>query len=152
VDEVIPNDTMANFVEILLIEDNEDDARLTFRALKKHNLSQRVCWMRDGEEVSDFLLFTDHHNDSEKKLKLILLDLKLPKINGLQILKEIKDHRVMKMVPVVVLTSSKEERDIFESYELGVNSYLIKPINFSEFEDLVWEISRYWLIHNHKPN
>ena len=138
-------------VNVLLIEDNESDARLSFLAFEKHDLANRVHWVRDGEEALEFLLEPDNIEKRRKDLKLILLDLKLSKIDGLQLLQKIKIHRFYSAVPVVILTSSKEEKDIIESYERGANSYIIKPIDFTEFVDMVRIIKVHWLVLNQRP-
>jgi len=131
-------------VEILLVEDNPDDAELTIRALKKHNLSNTLLHLEDGEKAIDFLF------SKEPKIfpRLILLDLKMPKVDGIEVLKRLKSDEDRKVIPVVVLTSSKEERDIVESYKLGVNAYIVKPVDFKKFVDAVSEIGLFWLIQN----
>ena len=147
---------MSNFdgVEILLVEDNPADAELTLHALQKHNLSNRIQHARDGEEALDFIFcrgaFSARH--AETGPRLILLDLKLPKIDGLQVLREIKSDPVTKPIPVIILTSSKEERDLVNSYQLGVNSYIQKPVNFAEFQDVVRQLGMYWLLLNAAPS
>jgi CheY-like chemotaxis protein len=140
-------------VEILLIEDNPSDVKLTLRALQKHNFENKVFVVNDGEEALDFIYSRGKYEkkDINEKLKVILLDLKLPKINGLEILKVLKSDEKMKKIPVVVLTSSKEERDLIASYELGVNSYIVKPLDFNQFTKSVEDIGLYWLILNEHP-
>jgi CheY-like chemotaxis protein len=142
-----------NEVEILLVEDNPADVELTLRALKKNNIANRVEVAGDGEEALDFLFARGKY--SERRVvslpKLILLDLKLPKIGGLEVLKEVKANPITKMIPVVILTSSKEERDIIDSYSLGVNSYIVKPVDFSKFVDSVRDLGMYWLLINQPP-
>lgn len=137
-------------VEILLVEDNPSDAEMALRALRKNNLSNKVLVVSDGEEALDYLYsrgkFADKNISSRPKI--ILLDLKLPKIDGMEVLRTIKSDPVKKMVPVIVLTSSQEERDIFESYQLGVNSYIVKPVNFDNFSDAVRDLGLYWLLLN----
>ena len=145
---------MDNEVEILLVEDNPNDAELAMRALKKNNLANNVIRVCDGEEALDFI-FARGQFKSRVKLnvpKLILLDLKLPKIDGLEVLKIIKADPVTKLIPVVVLTSSKEEKDMIESYRLGVNSYIVKPVDFDKFIDSVRDIGLYWLLLNQQPD
>lgn len=140
-------------VEILLVEDNPYDAELALRALKKNNLSNHVELVNDGEQALDFIFARGKYSarDVHERPKLILLDLKLPKINGLEVLKVIKNEEETKIIPVVVLTSSKEERDIVDSYRLGVNSYIVKPVDFEKFVDAVRELGFYWLLLNQHP-
>jgi two-component system response regulator len=145
---------MNHEVEILLVEDNPSDAELALRALKKNNLANNVIRVCDGEEALDFIFARGPFKD-KKKLnipKLILLDLKLPKINGLEVLKIIKNDPITKIIPIVVLTSSKEENDMIESYRLGVNSYIVKPVDFDKFIDSVKDIGLYWLLLNQQPD
>jgi len=140
-------------VEILLIEDNPHEAALTIRSLKKHNLANRLKHIDDGAEALEFL-FSKELNDENKHAlnpKLILLDLKLPKVDGLEILRRLKADMRTNMIPVVVLTSSKEERDIIESYKLGINSYIVKPVNFESFARAISELGMYWLLLNQNP-
>lgn len=134
-------------VEILLVEDNMDDAGLTIRALKKHNLANDLLHLKDGEEALDFLFSENTINNP----RLILLDIKMPKVNGIEVLQRLKADQTKKAIPVVVLTSSKEERDIIESYRLGVNAYIVKPVNFEKFLDAVSEIGHFWLVLNQPP-
>jgi len=142
-----------NQIEILLIEDNHQEAELTIRSLKKHNLSNKLLHIDDGEEALDFIFSRGRYanNMSTPNPKLILLDLKLPKVDGLEILKQIKSDERTKTIPVSILTSSKEEKDIIESYALGVNSYIVKPVNFESFSNAVSELGLYWLILNESP-
>jgi two-component system, response regulator len=136
--------------EILLVEDNPDDAELALNALKKHNLANKVHWVEDGEEAIDFLYATGKYKGRHagNKPKLILLDLKLPKVDGMEVLKKIKTDEKMKTIPVVILTSSREESDIINGYQLGVNSYIVKPVDFEQFSKSVLELGLYWLILN----
>ena len=140
-------------IEILLIEDNPDDAELTIRALKKHNLANKLVWVKDGAEAMDFIFAAGAYagRSSNNHPKLILLDLRLPKVDGLEVLQRIKADEQTKAIPVVVMTSSTEDRDIVESYKLGVNSFLSKPVGFDEFVKMVSEIGLYWLLLNRPP-
>ena len=140
-------------VEILLVEDNPADAELTLRALKKRNLANRVIRVSDGEEALNFIFARGPFNGRqiEQKPRVILLDLKLPKVDGLEVLQAIKSDPRTQQIPIVVLTSSKEERDIVESYRLGVNSYIVKPVDFDKFSAAVDELGLYWLLLNQPP-
>ena len=140
-------------VEILLVEDNPTDVELTLRALKKHNLANKVHVVRDGAEALDFIFATGTCKGTEvyKKPRVILLDLKLPKVDGLEVLRKVKSDERTKDIPVVVLTSSKEEKDRVESYRLGVNSYIVKPVDFNQFTKAVSELGLYWLLLNEPP-
>ena len=140
-------------VEIILIEDNHFEAELAIKALQTHKLANKLRHIDDGEEALDFI-FTRGKYEARKTLpqpKLILLDLKLPKVDGLQILKEIKSNDVTRSIPVVILTSSQEERDIVESYQFGANSYLVKPVNFESFSKAIADLGFYWLLLNQTP-
>lgn len=138
-------------VEILLVEDNPSDLELTLHALKKHNLANQIEIARDGAEALDFI-FGENNISTEEELtnspKVILLDLKLPKVDGLEVLKKIKGDDRTKNIPVVVLTSSREEKDMVESYRLGVNSYIVKPVDFQQFIEAVRQLGFYWLLLN----
>ena len=138
---------------ILLVEDNLDDLDMTLRALRKANLANRIQVVRDGAEALEFIFCEGAFADRklEHQPRVILLDLKLPKVDGLEVLKRIKDHPVTRMIPVVVLTSSREQRDVVESYHLGVNSYIVKPVNFERFAAAVAELGMYWLLLNQPP-
>lgn len=140
-------------VEILLVEDNPTDAELTMVALKEHNLANKLVWVKDGAEALDFLFATGAYagRNAESCPKVVLLDLRLPKVDGLEVLRRIKADERTKRIPVVVLTSSKEDRDIAESYNLGVNSYIGKPVEFDEFAKVVSELGLYWLLVNQPP-
>ena len=140
-------------VEILLVEDNPNDVELTLRALKKNNLANKVHVVTDGTEALDYVFAKNKYSGRkiEDTPKVILLDLKLPKVDGLEVLKRIKSDEKTKTIPVVVLTSSKEESDIIESYKLGVNSYIVKPVNFDQFVKSVSELGLYWLLLNEGP-
>ncbi len=140
-------------IEILFVEDNPNDIELTLRALKKQNLANQVHVVRDGAEALDFLFCKGAY--SKRKIengpKMVLLDLKLPKVDGLEVLRRIKSDERTKVIPVVVLTSSQEEQDIVESYKLGVNSYMVKPVNFDQFIECVSELGLYWIVCNTPP-
>jgi len=140
-------------VEILLVEDNATDAELAMRALKKHNLANKLIWVKDGAEALDFLFATGSY--AERKVneipKLVLLDLRLPKVDGLEVLAKMKADDRTKMIPVVVLTSSQEERDVIASYKAGVNSYISKPVEFESFVKTVSDLGLYWLLMNRPP-
>ena len=142
-----------NEVEILLVEDNPNDEELTLRALKKHNITNRVHVVKDGAEALEYIFATGAYADRDinHHPKVILLDLKLPKVDGLEVLRQIKSNERTKVIPVVVLTSSKEERDLVESYKLGANSYITKPVDFESFVKAVSELGLYWLLLNQPP-
>ncbi|MBI5440697.1 MAG: response regulator [Deltaproteobacteria bacterium] len=137
---------------ILLVEDNPNDVELTMEGLGEHNLANEVVVARDGVEALDYLLrrgtFVDRPAGNPA---VVLLDLKLPKVDGIEVLKEIKSDENLKVVPVVVLTSSREERDMVESYKLGVNAYVVKPVNFHEFADAVKGLGLFWAVINEPP-
>lgn len=139
-----------NAVEILLVEDNPNDLELTLHALKKNNLANRLQVARDGEEALDFIFATGAHTgrNINHQPKLILLDLKLPKVDGLDVLRRIKSDTNTKNIPIVIVTSSKEECDIVESYNLGVNSYIVKPVDFQQFTEAVQQVGLYWMLLN----
>jgi CheY-like chemotaxis protein len=143
-----------NIVEILIVEDSPQDLELTKRALRKANVSNRIQIARDGEEALEFLFCTGAYADRTigNGPKVILLDLKLPKVDGLEVLKRIKGDPRTQAIPVVVLTSSKEQRDVVESYKLGVNSYIVKPVNFEGFINAVQDLGMYWVLLNQPPN
>lgn len=143
-----------NRVEILLVEDNMSDAELTIRALKKQNLANNLIHLKNGAEALDFIFARGVYaiRDAEKFPKVILLDLKMPKINGFEVLKEIRADKRTKTIPVVVLTSSKEDPDIEACYALGANSYIVKPVEFDSFFKAVSELGLYWLLLNQIPH
>jgi len=137
--------------EILLVEDNPHDVELTLRSLQKHNLANRVQVVKDGAEALDFIFnTTGSFAEQANHLKVILLDLKLPKVSGLEVLQRLKQEERTRSIPVVILTSSHEDRDIQECYRLGVNSYVVKPLEFEAFAKTVAEMGFYWLLVN-KP-
>ena len=144
---------MVGEVEILLVEDNSSDVELALHALQKHDLANKVQVVRDGAEALDFVFcagaYADRNLDTPPKL--ILLDLKLPKVDGLEVLRQIKADPRTRTIPVVALTSSREDRDIVESYRLGINSYLVKPIEFDQFTEVVRQLGVYWLLLNQPP-
>lgn len=139
--------------EILLVEDNPRDAELTMRSLKKRNLANKLQWIEDGAEALDFLNGRGKYEGQANTafLKLVLLDLKLPKVNGMEVLKEIKSNPETRKIPVVIITSSREDPDIKTAYELGANSYVVKPINFDGFLEAISYTGLYWLLVNHPP-
>lgn len=139
--------------EILLVEDNPDDVDLTLRAFKKSNVANGVVVARDGVEALDYLYATGAHagRNADAIPQLVLLDLKLPRMDGLQVLERIRNHPRTKLLPVVILTSSTEERDLVKGYALGANSYVKKPVDFQEFVEAVRQLGLYWLILNQPP-
>jgi two-component system response regulator len=141
------------FVEILLVEDNPNDVELTLRAFKKNNLTNPIEVVHDGAEALEFVFCTGAYanRNINNTPKVILLDLKLPKVDGLEVLRRIKADPRTQTIPIVVLTSSREESDIVESYQLGVNSYIVKPVDFDQFVDSVRTIGFYWILLNQSP-
>ena len=142
-----------NEVEILLVEDNPGDAELIIRALRKVNLANHLIHVKDGEEALEFIFATGAFTGREKKNmpKVILLDIKMPKVDGIEVLRQIKANNETKRIPVVIMTSSKEEQDIIRSYELGVNSFVVKPVEFNDFAKAVSELGLYWVLINQPP-
>jgi two-component system response regulator len=142
-------------VDILLVEDNKSDAELTIRALKKKNLANNLIHLKDGEEALDFIFARGKYAGEVVDLfripKVILLDLKMPKVNGIEVLEKIRAHEKTKKIPVVILTSSKEDPDIEACYALGVNSYIVKPVEFENFVKAVSDLGFYWLLLNNVP-
>ena len=144
---------MLNQVEVLLVEDNMHDAEMTIRALKKVNLANNLVHVKDGEEALDFIYAQGKFADRESANlpKVILLDIKMPKVDGIEVLKQLKSREQSKTIPVVIMTSSKEEQDIINSYQLGVNSYVVKPVDFEGFARAVSQLGLYWLLTNQPP-
>ena len=140
-------------VEILLVEDNPQDAEMAIRALKKNNLANNVALVTDGVEALDFIFARGAYSARriESGPKIVLLDLKLPKVNGLEVVKAVKSDERTKIIPVIALTSSSEEKDIIESYRLGVNSYIVKPVDFDKFVEAIKGLGYYWLLLNQSP-
>ena len=144
----------SNAVELLLVEDNPQDLELALRALRKANLANRIHVARDGAEAIEFIFCEGPHANRRisDAPKVILLDLKLPKVDGLEVLRRIKGDPRTRTIPVVVLTSSKEQSDVVASYELGVNSYIVKPVNFEQFTNSVRDLGLFWLLLNQPPS
>ncbi len=142
-----------NTVEILLVEDNANDVELTLHTLRKHNLANHIHVVRDGAEALDFLFCRGAYQNRDAGLapKVILLDLKLPKVDGLEVLRQIRGDERTRVLPVVILTSSRQERDIVEGYKLGINSYIVKPVDFDQFSESVRQLGCYWLLLNQPP-
>jgi len=142
-----------NAIEILLVEDNPNDVRLTLHAFKRQNMANRIHVVRDGAEALEFVFCTGAyaHRRIGDAPKVILLDLKLPKVDGIEVLRQIKSDPHTRTIPVVMLTSSSEERDLVESYQLGVNSYIVKPVDFDQFNEVTRVLGLYWLLLNQVP-
>lgn len=142
-----------NLVEILLVEDNPSDVELALHAFTRHNLANHVQVVRDGAEALDFVFCTGQYasRDVQHPPRVILLDLKLPLVDGLEVLRQVKADARSRTIPVVVLTSSREERDIVDSYQLGVNSYIVKPVDFEQFTESMRQIGMYWVLLNQRP-
>jgi len=140
-------------VDILLVEDNPNDAELALHAFRKHKLTNKIHLVRDGAEALEFIFRTGAYaeRDPAEQPRVILLDIKLPKVDGLEVLRRIKGDDSTKSIPVVMLTSSREERDIIDGYRLGVNSYIVKPVEFDQFTNAVRELGMYWLLLNKPP-
>ncbi len=145
--------TMSQEIEVLLVEDNESDAELTIRALKKNHLANKLLHLKDGAQALDFIFakgeFADRNMESVPRV--ILLDLKMPKVNGIEVLQKIKEAERTKKIPVVILTSSKEDPDIQTCYGLGANSYIVKPVEFESFVKAISDLGFYWMILNQPP-
>jgi two-component system response regulator len=139
-----------NNAEILLVEDSADDADLTVRALKKVNLANKLVHLEDGQEALDYLFGRGKFSgrDISSQPKVILLDIKMPRVDGIEVLRQIKANEITRMIPVVIMTSSSEEQDLIATYSLGVNSYVVKPVNFEGFAKAVSDLGLYWLLTN----
>lgn len=140
--------------EILLVEDNKSDAKLTIRTLKKHNLANNLVHLIDGAEALEYIYATGKYEgrNVEHNPKVIFLDIKMPKVSGLEVLRVLKSDDRTKHIPIVIMTSSKEEKDIIESHKLGVNSYVVKPVGFENFSQTIAELGFYWLVVNNTPS
>src|SRR5438093_2544228 len=140
-------------IEIRLVEDNANDAELTIRLLRQRHLANKLVHVKDGAEALDFIFGTGAYasRDTSRHPKVVLLDLKLPKVDGLEVLRAIKSDPRTKTIPVVVMTSSQEQRDVVDSYHLGVNTYVVKPVDFDRFSKAVSELGCYWVLLNHSP-
>ncbi|MFZ1908562.1 MAG: response regulator [Burkholderiales bacterium] len=143
----------AGQVEILLVEDDPADAEMTLRALRQNKLANRVHWVKDGAEALEFMFRSGSYagRDPNHAPKLIMLDIKMPKVDGIEVLRRLKANEATRAVPVVVMTSSNEEQDVMESYRLGVNSYIVKPVHFDSFVETVAKIGLYWVLTNRVP-
>lgn len=140
-------------VEILLAEDNAEDAEMTMRALRRNHLANQLHWVKDGAEALDYLFGRGPYagRDAPRPPKLVLLDIKMPKVDGIEVLRRLKEDASTRAIPVVMMTSSNEERDVMDSYRLGVNSYIVKPVQFDQFVETVAKIGLYWLLINRVP-
>jgi CheY-like chemotaxis protein len=134
-------------VEILLAEDNPEDAEMTMRALRRSHVANPMHWVKDGAEALDFLF-----SGRNRPPRLVLLDIKMPKVDGIEVLRRLKSEPTLRAIPVVVMTSSNEERDVVETYRLGVNSYIVKPVQFEAFLDTVSKLGLYWMLLNRVPH
>lgn len=144
---------VTNVVEILLVEDNPNDAELIIRGLRKNKIANNILHISDGAEALEFFFSTGKYEGRNANLspKIVILDLKLPKVSGIEILQKIKSDERTKSIPVVILTSSKEEKDIVKSYKYGVNSYIVKPVDFNKFTEAIKHLGMYWLLLNEPP-
>ena len=139
-------------VEILLVEDNALDAELTTRALKNGGLANKLLWVKDGQQALDYLFRSGDYAEREDTVpRLVLLDLKMPKVDGIEVLKAVKADEKTRRIPVVVMTSSQEERDVAQTYDMGVNSYVVKPVDFNSLAELARQAGYYWLAINRTP-
>jgi two-component system response regulator len=137
---------MGNAAEILLVEDNPNDAELAIRSLKKNNLANNLVHLEDGQEALDYL-----YDENNEMPKLILMDVKMPRVDGIEVLRKLKSDEKRKVIPIVMLTSSKEDKDIIEAYNLGVNAYIVKPVDFDQFVKAVTQLGFFWMILNQPP-
>jgi len=146
-------ETFHREIQILLVEDNKSDAMLTIRALKKHSLANNLIHLIDGAQALDFIFGKGEFEgrDMDNKPKVIFLDIKMPKVSGLEVLRIIKSDERTKLIPVVMMTSSKQEKDILESHQLGANSYVVKPVGFENFSKTIADLGFYWLAINNSP-
>ncbi len=144
---------MNSLYEIILVEDNLSDAELTIRAFKKNNIANPLLHLKDGEEALEYVFGTGKYagRNIHEMPKVILLDLKMPKVGGLDVLKKIKSNEITKIIPVVLLTSSKQDKDILEGYQFGANSYIVKPVGFENFVKAISDVGLYWLLGNQTP-
>lgn len=142
-----------NEVEILLVEDNMNDAELVTRALRKVNLANHLVHVKDGAEALDFIFATGDYAEREitNVPRVILLDIKMPRVDGIEVLRQVRSNPQTKLIPIVIMTSSKEEQDIVKSYQLGVNSFVVKPVDFNDFARAVSELGMYWVLTNQPP-
>jgi CheY-like chemotaxis protein len=143
-----------NSVEVLLVEDNMTDAEITIRSLKKYNMANNLVHVKNGKEAVDFIFATGKYESTRNishPPKVILLDIQMPKMNGMEVLKKVKDDPLTRSIPVVILTSSKEHPDIQKCYNLGANSYIVKPVNFESFAEAIKNLGFYWLLMNQPP-
>jgi two-component system response regulator len=142
-----------DYIDILIVEDNSNDAELAILALKGENLANNLIWLKDGVQALDFIFAEGEYigRDIEKRPKIILLDLKMPRVGGIEVLRRIRSDERTKNIPVVVMTSSKEEKDIIATYNLGVNSYIVKPVDFEQFNKSIRDMGFYWLVVNQPP-
>ncbi|NQV35827.1 MAG: response regulator [Phycisphaeraceae bacterium] len=148
-----PEELKTQAVDVLLVEDNPNDAELTLRALNKNNFINKIYHVKDGAEALEFVFATGQYSERtvEHLPKVMLLDLKLPKVSGIEVLRKLKADDRTKTIPVVVLTSSKQDQDLIDTYDLGVNSYIVKPVEFETFLDAVAEVGLYWMMLNESP-
>ena len=145
-------ETVNKLGRILMVEDDSKDVELTLTALEEYNLANEIIVVHDGEEALDYLYYRGQfHNRATNNPAVILLDLKLPKVDGLEVLKQVKSNEKLKMIPVVVLTSSNEEKDMVASYRLGVNAYVVKPVHFHEFVNAIRDLGVFWAVINEPP-